>query len=612
MVYLACPKDCYDSCSIVASLENGVKIMGNAQHPITAGFLCYKSKFFVSSELGEKRLKRALLREGKRGEGKFREIPLDYALDIISRKLKEVVENCGGKCVLPIEYAGNRSLISYYFPRRFFNYIGSSRLNHSMCDEAGGRALQSIFGTSVGMDPELLKNMKMIIYWGMNPAWTNVHGWRISKLSKAKIYVIDPLKTETAKGADVHIRIKPGSDIFLLFSLLKLIGDRGIKINELEGIVEKFTPEFAGELTGVEPEKIRNFANDLIEKRPFSIHMGYGFQRNINGGLTVKTIAYMLYTLKQERNFIYDAKHIIDYAYLEGKNSRGYIINQANLARELMEKDIRFIFVYNTNPLNSIPNQNLLRKVLMEKDIFIVVHDLFLTDTALFADVVIPATSFLETKDIVDSYYHDYLNLNEGLVLPKGDAISNHDLFVMLAKKMGFKEPSLFEDVDSIINHIIDYSGIDREQFFKKGFARIRRVPNEIKLNMEGFVEELKNFRMPYREGYFRLLSPTSIQGISGQYNNYYEFDDKAHMSTDDAYSLGIKEGEKIRIYNEYGEICTYVKIDPSVGKNIVVIYRGNWPSINGWNVNFLTHDQVQEYAMGTALNSTFVKVEKV
>ncbi|MEM4877472.1 MAG: molybdopterin-dependent oxidoreductase, partial [Thermoplasmata archaeon] len=612
MVFLACPKDCFDSCSIIAKSGQNVTIKGNPEHPITSGFLCYKSKFFVDAELGGKRLKKALLRKGERGKGEFEEIDLEKAIEIVSKKMKETIEKYGASSILPVEYAGNRGLISYYFPRRFFNFIGSSKLNHSLCDEAGSKALKSLFGTSVGMDPENLKDMRMIIYWGMNPAWTNVHGWKLAKVSKAKIYVIDPLITESARGANEHIRIKPGTDIFLIYLILNRMKELGLNIGIMDEVVKKYKSDDLEKIVGVNKNVINNFVSDLIQLKPFSIQMGYGFQRNINGGLTIKLIGYLLYLFGQEKNFIYDAKHIIDYEYLEGKGKDTQIINFANLGRELLEKNIKFLFIYNTNPLISLPNQNLLRNVLIKKDLFIVVHDLFLTDTALYADVIIPATSFFETRDLVDSYYHDYINLNEGLLKPIGESISNHDLFVKLAEKMDLKEPSLYESVDSIIDKIIKQSSIKREDLFNKGFAKIQRINNKINIRLDGFLDEIRNFKIPEMEGYFRLLSPTSIQGVSGQHNNYYDYDTYVHVSIEDMKKLELREGDRVKIYNEFGEIYTNVKGDNSVGNGILVIYKGSWPSIYGWNVNFLTSDQIQEYAMCTTLNSTFVKMEKV
>ncbi|MCI4434568.1 MAG: molybdopterin-dependent oxidoreductase [Thermoplasmata archaeon] len=612
MPFSACPKDCFDSCSIITENSNGIRIRGNPSHPITSGFLCYKAKFFVDSAISDKRLRRPLLRDGKRGEGEFIETSLDRALDIVSEKIRETIKECGAECILPLEYAGNRALISYYFPRRFFNKIGSSFLNHSLCDEAGSMALRSILGTSVGMDPEKLKEMKMIVYWGINPAWTNVHGWRLAKLSKAKIYVIDPVRTESAKGADVHLDLRPGTDIPLVLSILNVLSRYGISSPELSSIVSRYDPEYAGRITGLGAKKIEDFALDLLDKRPFAIHMGYGFQRNLYGGLSVKTIAYMMTLLGMERNFIYDAKHGIDYEYLGGISKNKRLINQVNLGRELEKNDIRMIFVYNTNPLNSLPNQNLLRDVIQKKDIFIVVHDLFLTDTALFSDLIIPAASFFEFNDLVDSYYHDYINLNQKVMDPPGEAISNHDLFVLLSKKMGFNEPYLLEDEWSIIDNIINMLKINKNDLLKKGFARIERVRNEIIINKSNLKKELENFTIPSRDGYFRLISSTSIYGVGSQFNNLYSFDTYAHINPHDAMEMGIDDGDSVRIMNEYGMIITNVKLDDSIGRGIVLIYRGSWPSIHGWNVNFLTTDSVQEYSMGASMNSTFVKVEKV
>ncbi len=609
MAFSACPKDCFDSCSIITEHDKGLRIRGNPMHPITSGFLCYKAKFFVDAALSEKRLKKPLLREGKRG--KFREVTLEYALDVVVEKIKEIINDCGGECILPVEYAGNRALISYYFPRRFFNRIGSSVLQHSLCDEAGSAALRTLLGTSVGMDPEDLRKMRMIVFWGINPAWTNVHGWRLAKTSNAKIYVVDPTRTDTARGADVHIDPRPGTDIPLVLSILNVLSNYGIDAKEIGDIVLRYTPEYASRITGVDASRIRDFALDLLNERPFAVHIGYGFQRNIKGGLAVKTIAYMMHLLGMDGNFIYDAKHGIDYVYLGG-TPRGRIINQVNLARELERNDIRMLFVYNTNPLNSLPNQNLLREVIERKNIFMVVHDLFLNDTALFADVVIPAASFFEFNDLVDSYYHDYIAINQKVMDPPGEAISNHDLFVLLSRKMGFREHYLFEGEDEIIDKVLNDLNVNRDELYRKGFARIRRVRGELIFNPEGLREEIESYSPMEREGYLRLLSPTGIHGVGSQHDNIHGFDIFAHMNPSDALNLNLNDGDRVVIKNEYGTVETFLKIDPSVKIGTIIIYRGSWPSLHGWNVNYLTTDDVQEYSMGAAMNSTFVKVEKV
>ncbi len=606
--FSACPKDCFDSCAIITRVNEKIKISGNKEHPITSGFLCLKSKYFVPAHLSEKRLKVPLIRKGKRGDGNFKEIDLDQALNIISDKINFILKEYGPDHILPVEYAGNRSLISYNFPQRFFNYLGTLKLKHSMCDESGGLALNDLIGTSTGIDPEKIKDSDLIVYWGINPAWTNVHGWAMAKNSKAKIYVVDPLKTESAKGADRHIKLKIESDVYLVLGILNHFSKNGLKIKKLENVIMDYDLKKTSELTNINENEIKELADDLLQAKNPIIHMGYGFQRSRYGGLFIKAIETVLITLNKPGNFIYDAKHKIDFDYLRGKNDHRKVVNQANLARELEKLDIKMLFIYNTNPLVSLPNQNLLRKILMERDIFIVVHDLFLTDTARFADIVIPAASFFEYNDIVDSYYHDYININQKIFDPPGFAISNHDLFVKLAYKMNLKDKFLFETENEIINRIISDLGIDSNELYKKGFAKIERQVNDFKINMDEFIQELKNFKLEEKK--FRLLSLTHIQGITSQFNNLYEFDTALRMNVKDAESYSIKSGDEIILENEYGSIKTKVILTDSVPEGVLLIYKGSWPSINGWNVNFIVSDDVQkDYGNGTALNSTYVNI---
>ncbi|MGC8663014.1 MAG: molybdopterin-dependent oxidoreductase [Thermoplasmata archaeon] len=607
--FSACPKDCYDSCSIITKVEDKINIYGNREHPITSGFLCLKSKHFVEAHLTENRLKKSLMRIGDRGDGKFKEIGLDTALNIVAERFKFILKKYGPDHILPIEYAGNKSLISYNFPHRLFNSLGTLKLNHSVCDESGGFALNDLIGTSTGLDPEDIKKSDLIVYWGINPTWTNIHGWVMAKNSKAKIYVIDPLKTESAKGADRHLMLKIGSDIHLIYGLLNLLSKSGQDIDKFEKIVKEFDIKKTSELTGLSENLIKEFADDLMNSKCPIIHMGYGFQRSKYGGLTIKAIETLLIFMQKPRNFIYNAEHNIDYEYLRGKNNNRISVNQANLGRELERLDVKLIFIYNTNPLVSLPNQNLLRKVLLEKDIFIVVHDLFLTDTARFADVVIPAESFFEYNDLVDSYYHDYLNLNQKIFDPPGDAISNHDLFVKLARKLNIEDDYLYESEDDIIKKILISLNINNEEIYKNGFARIQRKVDELKFNLDELYKELIEYK-PEEKGHFRLLSLTHIQGITSQHNNLYDYDTSVRMNVDDAKYYSIKNGDEIILENEYGSIKTSVKTDKSIPKGVLLIYKGSWPSIYGWNVNFVVSDDVQkDYANGTALNSTFVNI---
>ncbi len=610
--FSACPKDCYDSCSIITIVENNLlKITGNKNHPITSGFLCLKSKHFIEAHLNG-RIVYPMERTGNKGSGEFRRITWDYALEKIGEKMKNIMNEHGPESILPVEYAGNRGIISYHFPQRLFNYLGLAKLNHSICDEAGSIALKDIFGTSIGVDPEEIKNSKLVVYWGINPAWTNIHGWKMAKMSGAKIYVVDPLITESAKAADTHIRLKVGTDVDLLLTMLNILKKRGYEIGPAEKYAREYEPDKYSKVIGIETQKIEKFVDDLITLKPLVIHIGYGFQRNLYGATAVKMIAYLLAILGEEGRFIYDAKHRIDYTYVSGMNDKRKIINQADLGKEILKNGIKILIIYNHNPLVSLSNQNLLRKVLSSEDIFVVVHDIYMTDTALYSDIFLPATTFFEHEDIVDSYYHDYLNYNQKIFDPAGEAKSNHDLFVELAKKLDLKDPYLFEDEKSIIKNILRKANVDEEKFFRDGFVKIERIRTEIGPDLNSILRDLENYKRYENEG-FRLLSPTHVQGISSQHNNLYPFDTYAYMNPVDALKMGIKSNDFVKIYNEFGSIETKVKIDEKIEEKCIVIYKGSWPSIYGWNVNFLTTDTTQEgYGRVSAVNTTFVQVEKL
>ncbi|MEM4058472.1 MAG: molybdopterin-dependent oxidoreductase, partial [Thermoplasmata archaeon] len=415
--FSACPKDCYDSCSIWTDLDDKLYINGNKEHPVTNGFLCYKSKFFVDAYYSEKRVLYPMKAVGKKGEGKFERLEWNKALEIISDKIQETMDTYGPESILNVEYAGNKGLISYYFPQRFFNYLGTAKLLHSACDEAGARALEQLYGSFNSVDPLEILNSELIIYWGINSVWTNVHGYYLAKKSKAYMIAIDPLATETSKKADWHIKIKIGTDITLALGLANyiiknkkydkdFISLSTIGFDNFAAKVEKYSLDYTSSITGIKKEDIIALAELYLTKKSI-IHIGYGFQRSLHGGDTVKAIAILPALLGNMNGLIYSLKNDLDYKYLAGSNDNRVLIKQSQLGRELKEKNIKFMFVYNSNPFATLPNQEALRDA-VKNGLFIVVHDLFFTDSTDFADIVLPATTFFEQNDLVVSYFHNY------------------------------------------------------------------------------------------------------------------------------------------------------------------------------------------------------------
>ncbi|MGC8497076.1 MAG: molybdopterin-dependent oxidoreductase [Thermoplasmata archaeon] len=618
--FSACPKDCYDSCSIWTDIEDKLYISGNKEHPITNGFLCYKSKFFVDAYYSKKRVLYPMRAVGKKGEGKFERLEWNKALDIISDKIKETIDTYGPKSILNVEYAGNKGLISYYFPQRFFNYLGTAKLLHSICDEAGARALEQVYSSFNSVDPLDILNSELVIYWGINSVWTNVHGYYLTKKSKAFMVVIDPLVTETSKKADWHIKINIGTDIALALGLANyiiknkkydehFISMSTIGFENFAAKIEKYSLDYTSSITGINKDDIVSLAELYLTKKSI-IQIGYGFQRSLHGGDCVKAISILPALLGNMNGIIYSLNTDLDYKYLAGSNNDRVLIKQSQLGRELKDKNIKFMFVYNSNPFATLPNQETLREA-AKSDLFIVVHDLFFTDSTDFADIVLPATTFFEQNDLVVSYFHNYINLNQKIVEPRGECKSNYELFTLLAKHMNLPDPALIEPESEIISKVLKQLNIDSKEFYSHGFARFN-VPNSSgKINFNyidtGMEQNLK-------DGKFIFLSLTHINSVNSQFNILTSFDTALRFNRNDALNLGIKDGEMVEVKSSTGSLNMAALISDDVPEGVVVSYKGAWPKLyDGKNVNFVVEDLVQErYGSGTALQSTHVSIKKL
>ena len=628
-MFSVCMRDCYDTCSLVSKFENGkLIVMGNPDHPITRGFLCPKgallSKWFSSGE----RLKTPLIRRGKEN---FKETTWEEAISIVADRLGDTINKYGSESVLVYQYAGDRGIINYFFPLRLFHYLNTSMLDYGICDRAGQEALKDTYGTAVGIDPEELKEQKLIVYWGINSFWTNIHGFMLVR--GIEKWTVDVIKTETARRSDKFFQIKPHTDVLFALGVAKLIiendlYDRGfIKENafgfeEFKNYVSKINLDLVARETGIERNEIEEFAFEYAEKKGI-IHIGYGMQRSLMGGEAVRAISLLPALVGHKFGFIYDMK-TIDKSYAEGaflRKGKVRRIPQMKLAESIERGDVKFLYIYNANPLASLPNQNRLRKALEENDVFIVVHDLFLTDTALFADVVLPANTFFERLDIADSYYHRYVALNEPVGRLYGK--SNYEVIRMLASALGIENPYLHESEEDIIRKILEKNGLSFEELRRKGFIKIpekSRMYSTPSGKIEFYSQRAVKRGLPPFPEYnpikgrgLQLLSPTHRMTITSQYHNTHGIvDPNLYMNPEDAVVRGIEDGELVEVYNEMGAVKTKVRLTDDVPKGVVVLYKAFWPKILGWNVNFLTNDEVNgEYGNSSAYHSTWVEVRR-
>ena len=636
MPFSVCMRDCYDTCSMISEFKDGkLTVRGSPRHPITAGFLCPKGALLPRWFHAKDRLRNPLIRTGERGSGEFRETDWEEAIKLVADKLRETIEEYGSESVLVYQYAGDRGVVNYAFPLRLFHYLNAAMLDYGICDRAGQEALKDVYGTAVGMDPEELKNQKLIVYWGINAFWTNLHGFMLAKKNNLEIWTVDVVRTETAKRSDRFFQIRPDTDVLFALGVAKVLIEENLYdkdfvrgnvygFKEFKSYVKTLSLDYVSRETGLSVEEIEKFAREYAEKRGV-IHIGYGFQRSLAGGEAVRAIAMLPALVGHRFGFIYDMK-TIDKSYAEGAFLRtrpAKRIPQMKLAEYIERGEIKFLYVYNSNPLASLPNQNRLRKALKENDVFVVTHDIFLTDTALYSDVVLPANTFFERLDIADSYYHRYVALNEPVAKLYGK--SNSEVTRLLAKALGINNPHLYESDEEVIRKILELNGLSWEELKRNGFVKVPEKPRKWE-TPSGKIEfysqrAVKRGLSPFPEYHrlegrypLRLLTPTHRMTITSQYHNTYGMiDPKLYINPADARGRGIKDGDAVEVFNENGRIRTVAKLSENVPRGVVLLYKAFWPRLLGWNANFLTTDEtVQNYGNGSAYHSTWVDVKKV
>jgi anaerobic selenocysteine-containing dehydrogenase len=644
-LFNTCPRDCYDSCSIVTRVRDGKlhSIEANKKQPFTQGFLCPKGQNLMQYVYSKERVLYPMKRDGKKGEGKFKRISWDQALNEIVDQIKTRSASYGTDSILQYDYAGTMGHIQRYFPSRFFNAIGASRITHTICSRAGDKALDIVYGSCLGMLPEEIEKCRLIVVWGMNPAWSSPHGFELIKKAQkrgAKVYVIDPIKTATAE-IGIHLQIKPTTDAAMALCCVNHIIENRLYPEEFvrnnttgfEKLVEvskKFDLNAMAKITGLVKRDIEDFIADYVSLRPNCIMMGYGMQRNRNGGEMIRAISVLPALIGENRGFFYSTDlDDFDRQYLEGwgltSRKKAYH-NMVDLGRTLESGRIKMMFVYDSNPLATLPNQNLVRKGFAREDIFTVVHDLFMTDTADYADILLPATSFFEQFDIHTSYLHQYLSINEKAIEPLGEAKSNSDLFRSLASAMKLTAKELYEEDEKIAKTLMSKSKAVEgtfEALKKKGFVKLRVPDRNVYITPTRKIElysataaaeglgglpahvEVQG-KLPYQ-----LLTPVHKLLVRSQYHILHpELSPVVYVNKRDALEEGIEDGGTVTLSNEFGEWTVKSEISESVPPGVMLAYSALWPKLaDGKNANFLTTDYVQKYGGNSAFNSTFVRV---
>ena len=655
-----CPLDCPDQCGLLLHKKDGriLKIDGDPNHPVTKGHICNKVRNMTERIYDAKRLKYPLKRTGKKGEGKFERISWQEALDEIASRWKELLKTHGPESILPYSFYGNMGRLSAEgMDRRFFHRLGASQLNRSICNSAGAAGYQYTMGGSLGTDPEDTVHAKCIIFWGINAVGTNMHQIALAQQARkngAKIIVIDIHKNQTARFADWFIPILPGTDSALALGMMHILFTENmadlsflqtytVGYKELREHVLQYDPQTVSNMTGVPVEDIYKLARLYGKTSPAFIRIGNGPQHHDNGGMCIRTIACLPAVTGQwlvkgggaiKGNSGYlpvNSRYLERPDLLVKKNTR--VINMNLLGEALLALDppVKSLFVYSSNPAVVAPESNKVRKGLAREDLFTVVHDLFRTETAKYADLVLPASSSFENTDVYTSYWHQYVQVQQPVVEAYGEAKSNVELFRLLAKEMGFEDSCFQETEEEMISGALDHprlSGLDYETLVKKQYVKVEAKPLfPGKLPTPSGKIELYSKRME-ADGYpplptyiplvndgdfrFQFVPGPSQHFLNSTFSNnekHQRLEKKLlYMNKEDADSLGIEDGEMVRVWNRRGECLLKVKSGDEVLPGVVAT-QGLWEDTP---VNALTPDRIADMGGGATFFSGRVNVEKI
>jgi anaerobic selenocysteine-containing dehydrogenase len=660
------------------TVESGkaVRLRGNPAHPVTRGFLCAKVAKYLDREYSPQRLLYPQRRSGAKGAGRFQRISWDDALGEIAGRFKAIAADWGPEAILPYSYAGTMGLLNGAgMDRRFFHRLGASRLDRTICSAAGTAGLNEAQGVRYGMEPEQFRNSKLILAWGANILGTNVHLWPFvleARRNGAKFYVIDPNRNRTGRLADRHFAVNPGSDAALALGMMHVIvgeklydADYISRYTEgfeaLRGKVRQYDPERVAALTGLTAEEIISLAREYATTKPAAIRLNYGVQRSERGGMAVRAIALLpvltgawrqaggglQLTTSQAFHLNRDGLERPDLQLRSPLGRPARIVNMSELGRALTELDsppVKALVVYNSNPAAIAPNQNLVMRGLGREDLFTVAIEQFQTDTADYADIVLPATTFLEHTDLYYAYGHYYLQLARPAVAPPAEVKSNVEIFRLLAGRMAFDDPCFSDSEDDMIRTLLDsehpfVKGITLEQLDRDGFVRLRIAPEGepfLPFREGGFGTE--SGRCEFRAetlGYtppvesrlgsgalralypLELITPKNDDSMNSTFGNRPAVDDQTsilQLNAADAAQRGIRKGNLVRVFNDRGSCVLTAGVDeeslrPGVARATAV--RWNKSAPGGRNVNALTSDRLTDLGGGPTFYSCLVQVEK-
>jgi anaerobic selenocysteine-containing dehydrogenase len=710
VVHAACPHDCPDACGVLITVEDGraTKIKGDPAHPVTRGFLCAKVAKYLDRVYSPDRVLYPMRRVGPKGlraagEGaggaqEWQRITWEEALGEITSRFKKIAAEFGSEAILPFSFGGTLGMLnSASMDRRFFHRLGASQLARNICSAAGEAGLESVLGVKLGTEPEQFRHSRYIIAWAANIHGNNVHLWPFIEEARrqgAKLVVIDPYRTRTAACADWYLPINPGTDAALALGMMHvIIGEKlhdadyveryTVGFEQLRDKVQEYTPERVAKWTGIAASDTVKLAREYATTRPAVIRLNYGVQRSEGGGMATRAVA-MLPCITGSWKEVGGGLQLSTsgaFAPIGGGLKRKDLmlkslgrpartVNMVELGKALNSLEnppIQALFVYGCNPAATCPNHNQVVRGLQRPDLFTVVHEQFLTDTTDYADIVLPATTFFEHKELQTAYGHYFLQVSDQAIKPVGECRSNVEVFRMLAKGMGFEDECFLESVDQMIDAALEtdhpwLKGIDRERLEREGHVRLNfekaelcsagppaAVPTQARTNSaflpfargnfftasgkaELYSESLEaqgldpvlHFEPPGESRHseqakafpLELLARKADNFLNSTFSNLPTIQEMEEpglleMNASDAWTRGIADGDRVRIFNRRGDILLKAKVDGVVQPGVVSA-RLDWAKLGpqGRNINVLTSEKLTDLGNSATFYSVLVEVE--
>jgi len=659
-----CPYDCPDTCGLLVTVEAGyaIKVTGDPAHPVTRGLLCQKMNHYENTVHSPRRLTTPLLRSGTKGSGQFTPISWNEAVDHICTHWKALIAQYGTECILPYSYAGTMGLVQRNAGHPFFHYLGASRLERTICSPAKDAGWKMIMGDTPAMQPSEMSRSDLVILWGINAAATSIHAMRDAKEARkngAKLLVIDTYRTPTANAADEVVLVKPGGDGALALGMMHVIvrdqltdatfiRDNVLGFKELSAmILPECTPQKMSDKCGLPPETIERLAHEYASARAPFIRLGSGLTRYANGAMTVRTIcclpaitgawlqpgggmfigtstgaAFPLNRITRE-DFVKQPTRLVS------MNQLGSALNN------LKDPPIKSLYVYHSNPATIAPDQNAVIQGLERDDLFTVVHERFLTDTARYADIVLPATTSLEQDDLFRCYGSYQAQRSNAVIPAVGNAKSNWEVFGLLAQGMGWDEPFFRQEAGELIEQLLaeenDWRDTDINQRLRQGDPVIMTVPGDPKRIWQtpsGRIEILNSHEpeslprpLPThaeQDGYPLQLQPATTPYALNA--SFYERDDlrekqqcmQLMINPLDAGERGLDDGQEVFAFNDLGKVRFTLQITDRTPPGTVVT-EGVWwqefiPGDRG--VNALTSQRLTDGGRGSTLYDVTVEVK--